>query len=442
MSSLLLLVGKDLRTLWRSPALLTILCLYPVLISALVGLVAGYANARPNVALVDLDHVPDVVNVGGHGFHFQNLLQRVREDAHIVPMSEAQASSALRRGKVVGVITIPAGFVSQLRTMRSSPTLQLETSHGGIAPRVSQQVQALVFALNLKLQQAYVESATRYANMLQHGGAGNVLGHRLDIIGIGRAQRLLATLPADASVEQVRAFLTASDAALEVSKQSMGAIATPIKLQVETKKKTWLLSADIQAYALALTVTFLAMALAAASLAAERDENVVSRLARGLVRPRTLIAAKVAVAAALSLAVSVVITVVFGAIIEIGRVQGGEPWARVPLVLLGVALAGCAVGAMGALLGALARDGRSASLLALLIALPIVLVGLVPREIARAGGLVSDLFPFAHAVRLIGSALYDPSPWATVLPEGAWLLGLAVLYGLLARLALPRLLAA
>jgi hypothetical protein len=442
MSRMLLLVGKDLRTLWRSPALLTILCLYPVLISALVGMVAGYANARPNVALVDLDRVPDVIKIGGHNFHFQNLLQRVRKDAHVVPMSQSRAADALRRGKVVGVITIPQGFVAQLKSMRSSPTLQLETSHGGIAPRVSQQMQALVFALNLKLQDAYVESATRYANMLQRGGSGSVLGHRIDIIGIARAQRLLGSLPPGASVQQLNAFLTAANAALEVSKSSMRSIATPIKLQVETQKKTWLLSADIQAYALALTVTFLAMALAAASLAAERDENVVSRLARGLVRPRTLVAAKVTLAAALSLAISLVITVVFGAVIEIGRVQGGEPWSRVPLVLAGVVLAGCAVGAMGALLGAVARDGRSASLLALLVALPIVLLGLVPREIAHVGGLISDAFPFAHAVRLIGSALYDPSPWATVLPEAAWLAALAVAYGLLARLALPRLLAA
>jgi hypothetical protein len=441
MRPLLLLVGKDLRTLWRSPALLTILCLYPVLISALVGLVAGYANARPNVALVDLDRVPDVVKIGGHDYHFQNLLQRVRKDAHVVPMSQSQAADALRRGKVVGVITIPPGFVEQLKSMRSSPTLELETSHGGIAPRVAQQMQALVFALNQKLQEAYVEAATRYANMLQHGGSGDVLGHRIDIIGIARAQRLLGTLPQDATVEKLSAFLIASSAALDVSKSSMRSIATPIKLQVETKKKTWLLSADIQAYALALTVTFLAMALAAASLAAERDENVVSRLSRGLVRPHVLVASKVVLAATLSLAVSAVITLVFGAVIEIGRVQGGEPWARVPLVLAGVALAGCAVGAMGALLGALARDGRSASLLALLVALPIVLVGLVPREIAYAGGLVSDAFPFAHAVRLVGSALYDPSPWATVLPEALWLAALALVYGLLARLLLPRLLA-
>ncbi len=128
MRPLLLLVGKDLRTLWRSPALLTILCLYPVLISALVGLVAGYANARPNVALVDLDHVPPVVKIGSRNFHFQNLLQRVRKDAHIVPMSESQAEDALRRGKVVGVITIPPGFVEELKSMRLSPTLQLETS--------------------------------------------------------------------------------------------------------------------------------------------------------------------------------------------------------------------------------------------------------------------------------------------------------------------------
>ena len=48
-----LLLRKDLLVLRRSPLLLGVLLAYPLVIAALVGLVASYANAKPRVALVD-----------------------------------------------------------------------------------------------------------------------------------------------------------------------------------------------------------------------------------------------------------------------------------------------------------------------------------------------------------------------------------------------------
>ena len=77
----------------------------------------------------------------------------------------------------------------------------------------------------------------------------------------------------------------------------------------------------------------------------------------------------------------------FGAIIELGDVEGGQPWLRMPVLVLGLAAAGAALGALGALLGALARDARTASLVAILAVLPIVFLGLVPREVAPAAAL-------------------------------------------------------
>ncbi len=126
-------------------------------------------------------------------------------------------------------------------------------------------------------------------------------------------------------------------------------------------------------------------------------------------------------------------------IVELGNVVGGEPWQRLPLVLVGLLVAGGSLGALGTLIGALAREARSASLVALLLVLPIVFIGLVPREVAPAAGWISDGFPFAHAVRFFDSALYDASPWTTLWQEGLWLLGLGGLFGLAARLGIRRL---
>ena len=64
MSAVLLLLRKDLRVLRRSPLLLGALVAYPIVIALLVGLVAGYAAAKPRVAFVD-DDLPQVIVVGG-----------------------------------------------------------------------------------------------------------------------------------------------------------------------------------------------------------------------------------------------------------------------------------------------------------------------------------------------------------------------------------------
>ncbi|MER3409240.1 MAG: hypothetical protein C4306_03850 [Thermoleophilia bacterium] len=90
-------------------------------------------------------------------------------------------------------------------------------------------------------------------------------------------------------------------------------------------------------------------------------------------------------------------------------------------------------------LGGLAREARTAALVALLVGLPIVFVGLVPREVAPPAGWASDAFPFVHAVRFFVASLFDVSPWATVGREAAWLCGLALGYGLVARAVAPRL---
>jgi ABC-2 type transport system permease protein len=196
----------------------------------------------------------------------------------------------------------------------------------------------------------------------------------------------------------------------------------------------------VQAYALALTITFLTLMLAAGSLAAERDENVIGRLARGLVGLGHLVWAKVALAAALALVIGMAIAVAFGVVIQLGGITGGEPWHRLPLLVVGLVLAGGSLGALGALLGALAREARSASLVALLVVLPIVFLGLIPSEIVPPAGWASSALPFTHSFELFRSALFDLSPWGTVLRQAIWLLVLGGIFGTLARLGARRLL--
>ena len=441
MTRVALLLRKDALILRRSPLLLGLLVAYPLLIALLVGLVAGYANSKPRVALVDEDHLPRIVTVGGHEFDVDKTINRVSKDVKLVRLGRAEAQRQLRSGKVVAVLTVPEGFVATLQGMVSSPKLEVQTARGIISSRVDEQVQALVFGLNRQLQTAYINTDLGYVRLILEGGKGSFLGREFTVLGLGRAERLLRNTPGP-QAERLREFIRDARLALAQTGNALRATAHPIELErVKARGRSWALSADVQAYALGLTISFLALVLAAGSLAAERDENVVGRLARGLVTLGQLVWAKVLLAAVVALALGLGVALVFGVIIQIGNVTGGEPWGRLPLLAVGLLLAGGALGAVGALLGALAREARTASLVALLVVLPIVFLGLVPQEVVPAAGWISDALPFVHAVRFFSAALFDTSPWSTVAREALWLCGLGALFGVLARIGTRRLLA-
>ena len=437
---MLILLRKDLRVLRRSPLLLGALLAYPVVIALLVGLVAGYASAKPRVAFVDEDHLPPVVSVGGHRFHLKTVIDEVAKQVTLVRLGPAEAARELADGKVVATITVPPGFLANLETTAKSPSLVLRTGSGGLTPRVVQQMQALVYQLNGKLQEGYIAANLVFVRLILHGGNGSFLGQKFKLLGLDGTQRELAALPPGKRVAVIQHFIRVARAGLAQTGKALRATANPITLvQPKAHGRTWVLSAQVQSYGIALTVTFLALMLAAGAAAAEKDEGTIGRLRRGLVSFGQLVWAKAALAALVGLALGGAIAVVFGIVVEAGGVTGGEPWARLPLLLVGVTLAGGVVGAAGTLLGAVAREARTASLLAVLVVLPVVFLGLVPRGALGFAYWLSLFLPFAHAARWFGAALYDTSPWRTVGIETAWLLALGAVYGLLARLAMRRL---
>jgi len=435
LSAVLLLLRKDLRVLRRSPLLLGALVAYPIVIALLVGLVAGYAAAKPRVAFVDDDNLPQVIVVGGHRFHIQTVIDDVAKQVTLVRLSDAEAARELDNGKVVATITVPPGFLGDLETTVVSPHLILKTGSGGLAPRVTQQVQSLVYQLNQKLQGGYIAANLEFVKLLLHGGRGKFVGKQFDVLGLDRTSQELAKLPQSKRVAAIANFVRQAKEGLAQTGDALRATANPIGLQqAKSHGRTWLLSAQVQSYGIAVTVTFLALLLAAGATAAERDEGTIGRLRRGLVSLGQLVWSKVALAAVVGLVLGAAIAIVFGIVVDVGGITGGEPWSRLPLLLAGVLLAAAVVGAGGVLLGALAREARTASLLAVLLVLPVVFLGLVPRAALPFAYWVSLFLPFAHAVRLFGAALYDTSPWHRVGIEALWLAGIGAVSWALARL--------
>ena len=447
MSRVGFLLGKDLRTLSRSPALVIALVVYPLFIALLVALVVRFASERPRVAFVDLDELPEVLIIGGQEFNVDRVIRRVETEVDLVPLAEDEARRALETGDVVASITVPRGFASRLRGMVRSPVLVLETTGGGLSTRVERQTEALVYNLNRQLQDRYISASLDYVRILREGGRGTFLGNEFDVVGLDRVREILSGLARGADdravaarIRELENFVGEALVALEQSDETLRATANPIEFETRNAQEpAQLVSAEVQGAALALTLAFLCMLVASAGIAAERDENAIGRLARGLVRLGELVAAKVALAVVLAVGLGITLAVVFGIGLELAGAPG-EPWERVPLLALGLAFAGAAFGGLGALLGVLAREARTASFVTLLVALPIVLLGFLPEVSVAPAAWVSEAFPFVHSARFFESALYGKDPWAALGRETAWLLALAAAFALAARAGVRRLL--
>ncbi len=93
MRSVVLLLVKDLRTLMRTPALLAVLLAYPLLIAALLGLVAGYASSKPRVAFVDEDGLPSQIVVGTHRFDVDATIDEVAQNVTLVRLGSERGAA-------------------------------------------------------------------------------------------------------------------------------------------------------------------------------------------------------------------------------------------------------------------------------------------------------------------------------------------------------------
>ena len=442
-----LLLRKDVRTLGRMPALALALVAYPLVIALVVGLVVRYAGERPRVALVDENGaLPGLLVVGETRFDVAQRLARATE-VDLVPMSRVQAERELDTGRVTAALVVPPDFTTKLRGLRESPTLVLLTTRGGLGTRVVEKMRSLVYSTNLELQRAYIGANLAAVDLLLRGGSGTIGRTPFTLLGIRRARAQLRALERspDAGVARrargLDVFMGQLQGAVGQVGSFLRATASPIQLVQEQRAgRTWLLSAQVQGYALALAVAFVTILLGAGALVAEREENVLGRLARGLTGLGELVAEKVAFVSLVGAALGLVLAVVFGIIVELGDVSGGEPWRRVPILLVGLVLAAIAFGAFGVLIGALAREAATASLVAFLVALPLTLLALVPTGSVAAAEWLGALFPFRHAEIALSAALYDERPAGTLARQGLWLVGLGLAYGAAARVAARRML--
>jgi ABC-type transport system involved in multi-copper enzyme maturation permease subunit len=406
-----LLVTKDLRVLGRSRILLGTLILYPLVLAVLLALVARDAGARPRVAYVDEAHLGAVVKVNSTRIDYATLLSTVSQRVTLVPMTLPDAQRALADGDVVAIIHIPPDFVTQLKSTVTPGVVDVTVRGGTAGERALREVQAFVYQLNAGVQRELLREALRFLNVVVNGGTAQLGSTNIPILGLRETTTQLAaqldrqTDPQSrATLTRIRDFTTAAQLALSFAEPSLRTVAEPVVISEHQAGSDDLLGNHGVAVVLAVGVVLAAILLGAGALAQERDDNTLGRLVRSRVALSSLIAAKILHAVIVATLIGVAVAIVNAAVASISGTPA-PPLSRLPLAVLVMIAAAAAAGAIGTLIASCVRDFASAALVAVLVALPFVIAGIVSHA-GQTLRIVTLIFPFQAAVDGLSAALY------------------------------------
>ncbi|HWH94824.1 MAG TPA: ABC transporter permease [Baekduia sp.] len=446
------LLGKDLRILRRSPLLVALLVLYPVLIALLIGLALSKGPGKPRVAILnELPTTSGSVAIAGTTVDPKDYADRLFESIEPVPVrTRADAERRVREGDVLAAIIVPRDLIARLqRTISLSgkgPKPTVEVLYNAEDPVKQQFVESTIDSRVADLNQAVsgklTQIAARYLDILLSGGTFSILGKDFEIAGLKKSKALVDSVltrtpessPDREALQRVSRFAQLAIDNLDLSDVVLASLATPVKVdQKVIQGRRTPLDAFAVTVAVTMSLMLVCVLLAAGMLALEREEHAFARLVRGLVSRTALLVEKIVLSAGCAAAVTLVMCAGVSLFVSLD-------WSRSPLWVVALAAGGLAFGAMGVAIGALAREVRAASLLAILLALPIAFLALVPSGAVASGlydaiRVISALFPFRAALDAADAALNDTGGLGAAL---AHLAALAAGWSALARVALTR----
>jgi ABC-type multidrug transport system permease subunit len=445
------LLIKDLQILRRSPLLVGLLIVYPIAIALMIGFALSSPPSKPKVAFYN--EVPkgqgtislgtQKLDVAGYASDLLSSVQPIK--VH----SEAEAVAAVRDGRALAAVVIPADLPQQIQSLVTQgvgdPTVHLYLNAKDPIERqfVDQAISSRINQVEQDVSKQVLRVAVNDLQQVLNGGSVQILGQTVRLLGLRNARTIvqgtLPSLPPNSALRpalgQVISFADLAIQGLGFAKPVLGTIGSPLTVnQTELAGRTTPTDAYAAAIAVIVSLMFVTMLLAAGMLAVERTENAYPRLVRGLVTPGRLLSEKVALAAGCATVVTLLMAAFVSLFVHLD-------WSRFELWVVALALGSAAFGALGVAIGAIAREVSAASLMAFLVSLPIAFVALVPAS-AVSGALksildvIAFLFPFKAALQAVSNAFSGTSP-GIGLPL-VHLLVLAAVFGVIATLSMRR----
>jgi ABC-2 type transport system permease protein len=439
---------KDLQILRRSKLLVGLLIVYPVAIALLIGFALSSGPKKPSLAF--LNKIPpsqQKIRLGGQTIDIKTYTNKLFTSVDRIDVeNREQAVEQVRSGKALAGLVIPPNFATQLSNGGFS-SASIEVIYNGDALKqsfVRSTVNSKLAEADAALARQITQVAGGYINTIANGGKINIVGSQFDLIGLKKANNLLLSALAlakkDAKLRRkiapVQHFAALGVANVDRFKDVLRTVERPVQVtQTVLSGRRTPLDTFAVALAVAVSLMFVCVLLASGLLALEREENTFSRLARGLVPGGLLLAGKVVLAAACAFVVTFVMLLGISAFVPLD-------YGRLALWIVALAGSSLAFATLGVAIGSLAREVRAASLLALMLALPLAFLALVP-----SGGVspllydvirvISAIFPFKPALDAIDVAINN-SGGTSIGVSLAHLAGLIAVFGAAAWAGLRR----
>ncbi len=445
------LLIKDLQILKRSPLLVGMLVIYPVVIALMIGFALSSPPSKPKVALLSevkpangrLRFGSQQLDIAGYTRQLLGAIQP------ITVHSRSQAIAKVRSGQALAALILPADLPAQIEGLVTqgvgNPSVDLILNSKDPIERryVDAAIQSQLNEVEQAVSKQLLKVALTDLQQVLDGGTLNFVGQNYPLLGLRDSRTIIqgtiATLPRDSTlIPALRQVVDFADLAIEglgLASPVLDTIGTPVTVnELSLAGKTTPIASYAVAIAVVVSLMFVTLLLAAGMLALERSQNTYARLIRGLVAPGVLLSEKILLAAGCATAVTLAMAAAVSLFVHLD-------WARSPLWVVTISLAAGAFASLGVAIGAIARDVSAASLMAFLISLPIAFVALVPASAVSATldstlAVISFVFPFRAALDAVNGALTGGAP-SLGLPL-VHLLGLTIAFWALGRLALRR----
>jgi hypothetical protein len=236
------LLLKDLQILRRSPLLLTLLVLYPLVVALLVGAALSSGPSKPKVAFANLVPAGEAkIDLGGNELDATTYASELFDAVDPIRVDSREAAIAkVESGEALGALVIPPDVIERLQGTLGlgggdPPTVEVYYSAENPLKRryVDATIDATLADANKALSDEIFKEAAGYLNLIVDGGqvALPVVGD-VNILGLRKAQAIIdaatAGLPEDSAsriaLQQVSRFARLAAENLDVSKPILASL--------------------------------------------------------------------------------------------------------------------------------------------------------------------------------------------------------------------------
>ena len=189
------LLLKDLRILRRSPLMVSLLVIYPIVIAVLIGFALSRGPDKPKVAFYNgLSVSASTIELGGRRIDLANEEGDLFKDVQVVKVGSREAViKKVKDGDVLAGIVIPKDIAANLQSTLESGKLQVFYNSEDPAKQafVENTIEAQVKAANATLTRAIAQEALELLNLIGKGGVYSFLGQDFNVLGLQRSQQIL-----------------------------------------------------------------------------------------------------------------------------------------------------------------------------------------------------------------------------------------------------------